>query len=114
MRIVTAVMMIILMGEVMVATGLAATYIKVSDEKVGVVTEVTEEMSIAEIKHEIQGIQNDLIRLEEAKQPFLERMAKYEAMLAQCSVLGVSEPKPIIIDEIEKPVEPIIEEEHTI
>ena len=112
MRIVTAVMMIILMGEVMVATGLAATYIKVSDEKVGIVTEVSQEYTIAEIKHEIEGIQNDITRIEASKQPFLDRLAKYEDMLANCSAMGIKEPVKVV-DEI-KPIEPIIEEEHTI
>ena len=93
--------------------GFAATYIKASEEKIGIVTEVTEEMTVAEIKHEIEGIQNDLVRIEEAKQPFLDRLEKYEAMLAQCSVLGVKEPVIAPVDEI-KPIEPIIEEEHTI
>jgi hypothetical protein len=106
-RIITAVMMIILMGEVMVATGLAATYTKASDNQIGVVTEKTETMTIAEIKHELEGIDNDLARIEASKAPFLERMAKYEELLRQCDTLGVKEPVIAPTDEIKPIVEPI-------
>jgi hypothetical protein len=87
--------------------GFAATYIKVSDEKVGIVTEVSQEYTVAEIKHEIEGIQNDLVRIEASKQPFLDRLEKYEAMLAQCSVLGVKEPVIAPVEPI-KPIEDIV------
>ena len=94
----------------------ASTYIKASDEKIGVVetTETTTELTVAEIKHEIEGIQNDLTKIEESKQPFLDRLEKYEAMLAQCSVMGIKEPVKAPVDEIKPIVEPVIEEEHTI
>ena len=106
------VVLMVLVLTLVCFEGFAATYIKVSDEKVGIVTEVSQEYTIAEIKHEIQGIQNDLIRIEASKQPFLDRLAKYEDMLANCSAMGIKEPVKVV-DEI-KPIEPVIEEEHTI
>ena len=107
MRVVLMVLVLTLVCFVCFEGFAASTYIKASDEKIGVVetTETTTELTVAEIKHEIEGIQNDLVRIEEAKQPFLDRLEKYEAMLAQCSVLGVVEPKPIVID---KPIEDIM------
>ena len=106
MRITLAVMVIILS---LVEIGFCATYIKVSDEKVGIVTEVSQEYTVAEIKHEIEGIQNDLARIESSKQPFLDRLAKYEDMLANCSAMGIKEPVKPIVDEIEPIVEPVVE-----
>ena len=111
MRIVLSVIVITLS---LMEICFAATYIKASDNQIGVVTEKTETMTIAEIKHEIEGIQNDIVRIEEAKQPFLDRLEKYEACLAQCSVLGVKEPVIAPVEPIKPIEEPIIEEEHTI
>jgi vacuolar-type H+-ATPase catalytic subunit A/Vma1 len=89
--------MLILIGEVMVATALAATYIK-SDagDKLVVVTETTTELTPAEIDHEIDGIQKDLERIESAKQPFLDRLAKYQEMKDSCVSMDI---KPITKDD---------------
>lgn len=89
MRITLALVVIILS---LMEIGFCATYIKVSDEKIGVITEATQEMTVAEIKHEISGITADISRIEASKQPFLDRMAKYEELLRQCDTLNIKEP----------------------
>ena len=93
----------------------AATYVK-SDagDKLVVVTEVTTELTPAQIQHEIDGCQNDQDRLQAQIDEIGIRKAKHEEMLTTCATMDI---KPVVIkiDEIEKPIEePIIEEEHTI
>jgi hypothetical protein len=108
MRGIVAVLMCVLMFDVMICSAIAATYIKVSDEKIGIVEtiEYGQELTVQEIEHEINGIENDLVRIESAKQPFLVRLAKYKEMLAQCEALGIKKPEPI--------KKPITEPEHTL
>ncbi len=105
--------------------GFAATFIK-SDagDKLVVVetTETTTELTPAEIDHEIQGIDNDLARIEEAylkqREGFLQRKYKYEEMKNQCSTMDIKPvyKEPVISYEpnVTIPTEPVIEPEHRI
>ena len=114
MRGIVAVLMCVLMFDVMICSAIAATYIKVSDEKIGIVEtiEYGQELTVQEIEHEINGIENDLARIESAKTPFLERLAKYKEMLAQCEALGVK--KPIVKEVKEYEPNVTIPTEHTL
>ena len=87
----------------------AATYDKLSESliKVTETTESSETLNISQIEHEIAGIDADILRIEESytkqRGEFEARKARYEAMLLKCEELEIKE--PIIIDNIEKPIE---------
>ena len=89
--------------------GFAATYEKASDNQLKVITETTKEetLTVPQIQHEIDGITNDIARIEESytkqRGEFEARKARYEAMLLKCAELEIAE--PIIIDKIEEPIE---------
>jgi len=98
----------ILIGLVILAAGNghAQTYVKVSDEKIGIVETIEkgEEWTVAELEHEIAGCVNDLNRIEDMKTPIADRMKTLQKHLDQCVTLGVTKP---IEDKPVEPVEPI-------
>jgi len=101
----TKMILIGMVAMLVIAEGVyAQTYIKVSDEKIGVVETIErgEEWTVAELEHEIAGCVNDLNRIEDMKTPIADRMKTLQKHLDQCVTLGVTKPKP---EPIVEPVE---------
>ena len=80
----------------------ASTYIKASNEKIRVIETIerTTETTVAELKHEIDGVDKDLATIEAqyltVRENFLKRKMALTEALEQCDTLGIAEPKPIV------------------
>ena len=104
---------LVILAVMVIAASVQAeeTYVKVDDSTIRhIVSEIkdtTQDYTLSELTHEIEGCTNDLARLEEqaakTRAPIEERKAKLEAVLAEANTLGIIEPieEPI---ELEEPI----------
>ena len=89
----------------------AQTYSKVDDTTIRCVEskEVSTDMTIAKIKHELEGVRNDMAviteRYNEQMETFKAIEEKYQAMHDNCESLGVKEKVEPIPVELVEPTE---------
>jgi hypothetical protein len=102
---------IVVLALLIAVPAFGATYTKASDEKISISENVVVEISVAELKKQLELTEQNIAEYNKQLTTLEAYKQKLEVTLFECEKLGVVEAKPVVkVDnEVNPVIEPIIE-----